>query len=147
MSHIAKIEIEIKDLEALKAACARIGCTYVEGQRTYKWYGVSIGDYPLPSGYTAHDLGHCDHAIRVPGAAYEIGVVRRRDGKPGYHLLWDFWAEGGLQQQLGTNGGRLIQAYGIEATRRIARGQGYHVTETTQEDGSVVLRLRSARGA
>lgn len=143
MSHVAKIAIEIRDLEALRAACTRIGCTLREGQRTYKWYGEHVGDYPLPEGFSVDDLGHCEHAIGVPGANYEVGVVRRRDGRPGYTLIWDFWHEGNLEQKLGTNGQRLTQAYGIEAAKLIARRKGYAFTETTNPDGSVKLLVRT----
>lgn len=143
MSHVAKIEIEIKDLEALKAAAARIGCRFVPHQRSYRWYGTHVGDYPLPDGFAASDLGRCEHAIFVPGASYEVGVCRRRDGKPGYTLLWDFWGGGGLEKQLGPNGQRLIQAYGIEAAKRAARRAGYRVTEIEQPGGAVMLRVRT----
>ncbi len=34
MSHVSKIELEIKDLEALKAACQRLGVKFREGQKT-----------------------------------------------------------------------------------------------------------------
>lgn len=142
MSHVAKIEVEIKDLEALKAAAKRIGGTFVEGQSRYAWYGQHVGDYPLPKGFAASDLGRCEHAIRVPGASYEIGVCKRRDGKPGYTLLWDFWHEGGLEKRLGKNGQRLVQAYAVETAKRAARRAGYLVSETTKSDGSVVLRAR-----
>jgi hypothetical protein len=141
MSHVAKIAIEIKDLETLDAACTRLGGTLVRGKTHYKWFGRSVGDYPLPEGYAAADLGQCEHAIRVPGARYEIGVVRRRDGKPGYQLLWDSWGDGGLERQLGQGAGKLVQAYGIEAAKRAARTRGYHVEEHAKEDGSVVLRV------
>lgn len=142
MSHIAKIEIEVKDLEALRAACARIGCTLHDNQRTYRWYGRSMGDYPLPEGFAVSDLGHCEHAISVPGASYEVGVTQRRDGRPGYTLLWDFYRSGGLEAQLGANGGKLVQAYGIEAAKRAARRAGYSVTEQQGQNGSVTLRIR-----
>lgn len=144
MSHVAKIEIEIKDLETLDAACKRIGCTLVKGQTSYAWFGQHIGDYPLPEGFTAEDMGKCQHAIKVPGASYEIGVTARRDGRPGYTLLWDFWSSGGLEAQLGQGGRKLVQAYGVEAATRAARRQGYHVTETAREDGTVVLKVRAS---
>ncbi len=144
MSHVAKIEIEVKDLDALDAACRRVGCTLVRGQTAYAWYGYSVGGYPLPEGFTAEDLGRCEHAIKVPGASYEIGVTSRRDGRPGYALLWDFYHTGGLERVLGQGGRRLVQAYGVEAATRAARRQGYHVTESTQDDGSVVLNVRAS---
>lgn len=144
MSHVTKIEIEIRDLEALAAACTRIGCTFVPGQGFYAWYGTSVGDTPLPEGFAEEDLGKCEHAIRVPRASYEIGVVSRRDGQPGYALLWDSWSAGGLEHELGKGARKLVQAYGVEAATRAARRQGYSVTETTQSDGSVVLNVRAA---
>lgn len=140
MSHVATIKIEINDLVALVAACRRIGCTLVMDQRNYAWYGRHVGDYPLPQGFAASDLGHCEHAIKVPGADYEIGVVTRRDGRPGYTLIWDFWG-GQLERQLGPGAQKLIQAYGIEAATRAARRQGYHVTEVKQPNGAVTLKL------
>lgn len=145
MSHVAMIDLEIRDLEALKAACRRLGLEFVKGQTTYKWYGRHVGDYPLPTGFAQEDLGKCDHAIRVPGnsRAYEIGVVRRRDGRPGYTLLWDFWQGGyGLEEKVGQEAGRLKQAYGIEAAKRAAQRAGHRVLgETQRADGTVVLRI------
>jgi hypothetical protein len=39
MSHVTTINIEIRDLEALQAACAELGASFIENQTTYKWYG------------------------------------------------------------------------------------------------------------
>lgn len=126
MSHVSTIELEIKDLEALKAACQRLGYEFRAGQTTYRWYGRFVGDYPLPAGYKVEDLGRCTHAIRVPGADYEIGVVTR-DGKT--TLLWDFFRPGGLEAVIGQGGAKLKQVYAAEATKRAARKAGYMVTE------------------
>jgi len=126
MSHVSKIELEVNDLDTLKAACKRIGLEFIEGQRTYAWYGDHLGDYPLPDGITVDDLGKCDHAIRVAGAQYEVGVVKK-NGK--YTLLWDFWRSGGLEKKLGKNGGKLKQAYATERVGREARLKGYRVCE------------------
>lgn len=146
MSHVAKIEIEIKDLQALRAAAARLGGELLEGKKNYAWYGRHVGDYPLPDGFAADDLGKCEHAIRIPGASYEIGVVRRRDGRPGYTLLWDFYSPGGLEQKLGKNGQKLVQAYGVEAAKIAARRAGYMVSESVRADGSIALRMSGGRG-
>lgn len=132
MSHVAKIELEINDLDALKAACQRLGLEFCCGQTTYRWYGEFVGDHPLPEGLTVQDLGRCDHAIRVPGASYELGVLKR-NGK--YLLLWDFWGEGGLERVLGRNAGKLKQAYAIERTRREAMRKGYRITESKTRNG------------
>ena len=61
MSHISKIELEVKDIQVLISACKRLGLELLKGQKTFKWYGKEAG---------------CDHAVRVPGADYEIGVVK-----------------------------------------------------------------------
>ena len=139
MSHIAKIELEITDPEILKLACERLGLEFMENQQTYKWYGTWIGDTPLPEGISIHDLGKCDHAIRVPGAQYEIGIVKR-DRK--YILLWDFWNQGGLELKLGKNAGRLKQAYTIERVRKEARLKGHRICEQKTDKGiRLVLRV------
>jgi hypothetical protein len=126
MSHVAKIEIEILDLKSLRQACGRLGLEFMEGQTAYAWFGESIGDYPLPVGFTVADLGKCDHAIKVPGAEYEIGVVHR-NGK--YALLWDSWISGGLERVLGAGAGKLKQAYAVVKTICEAKRKGYMVKE------------------
>lgn len=137
MSHVAKIELEIQDLETLKLACRRLHLEFLENQRTYRWYGKYLGDSPLPEGFSPEDLGKCQHAIRVPGATYEIGVVHRQ-GK--YHLLWDSWHAGGLERMLGPGAGRLKQAYAIERVTKEARLKGYRLCEK-QVNNSVQLIL------
>jgi len=139
MSHVARIELEINDLETLKSACSRLGLKFIENQKTYKWYGTLVGDSPLPEGITVSDLGKCDHAIRVPGAQYEIGVVKKESR---LILLWDFWHRGGLEEKLGKNAGKLKQAYTAERVRKEARQKGYKVLEQKTNKGlRLVLRV------
>lgn len=142
MSHIATVEIVVSSLDDLDAACNRLGLKLNRGQKTYKWYGRSVGDSPLPEGMTVADLGKCEHAICIPGneTAYEIGVVRRQDGN--YTLAWDYWEGGfGLQEIAGENCNALKQAYAIEAAKRTALQQGFGVNEVAQQDGSIKLQL------
>ncbi len=143
MSHVATIEIDIKDINALDRAAKRLGMTLVQGQQTYKWYGRSVGDYPLPQGFKAEDLGKCEHALVVDGAdkqTYEVGVVRRRDGRPGFVLQWDFFAKGyGLEARVGKDCQKLRQAYALEVAKMQAQRKGFRVTEQMQADGSVDL--------
>jgi hypothetical protein len=127
LSHISKIELEIKDLEALKTACQRMGFRFMEDQKTYQWYGRWIGDSPLPQGITEEELGKCDHAIQVPGAKYEIGIVRK--GKS-YILLWDSWVKGGLEKHIGKDAGKLKQIYAVEKIRLEARKKGMKIYES-----------------
>ena len=133
MSHVSRIEMQIDNLECLQRACAFLGFTFVKHQRHYKWYGrlVNPEKTPLPDGLTEQDLGKCDHAIRVPDAEYEVGVVQYR-GK--YILLCDFW-DAKLKQRIGENGGRLKQAYAVERTKLEARRKNYRVLEQKTPTG------------
>jgi hypothetical protein len=139
MSHVSEIELKILSLDALKAACARLGLEFVEGQKTYKWYGTWVGDYPKPEWVKLEDLGKCQHAIKVPGASYEIGIVEHQGE---IKLLWDFYFTGGLEAKLGKSGGRLIQAYSVEQAKRTARKAGYFVKEKVEENRSVTLTMQ-----
>ena len=140
-SHVAKISIEIKDLLALKQAAKDLGLEFVE-QKTYRWFGRHVGDFPLPAGFKTSDLGKCDYVLRIPNndTAYEIGVVKRKDGKPGYELLWDFWSGGyGLQAVVGDNGTKLVQSYAAAVTTNLYKKQGFRVTKSVTKDGAIRL--------
>lgn len=148
MSHVTTIKIEIKDLEALRLACEKIGLVFKEGQKTYKWFGRHVGDYPIPAGFTKNDLGRCDHALAVKGAksnTYEIGVVAK-DGA--YVLMWDFWAGGyGLEAVVGKDCKTLKQAYtqtvALKEAKRFAQAEGWSVSEDyDDETDETVIRLR-----
>lgn len=138
------MELEINDLDCLEKAVQQLGLELVRGQTHYKWFGRSVGDYPMPVGFKASDLGKCEHAIRIPGNsnAYEIGVVKRKDGRPGYQLLWDFWQGGyGMQEKVGTNGDKLKQHYTAQYSMKSWQKKGYRVSQTTvqKEDGLHVV--------
>eukprot|EP00913_Durusdinium_trenchii_P028456 g26684.t1 len=137
---------ELRTNDAIRSqACRRIGLELVRDQREYVWFGESVGDYPLPEGFTEAELGQCDHAIRVGldhearrlnPDPYEIGVVKRRDGRPGYTLLWDFFSGGyGLEDVVGEECVKLRQSYALCAARRQAQLQGFRVQEVPLEDG------------
>jgi hypothetical protein len=136
MSHIAKVELEIKDLAALRAAVKSLGYEFMENQETYAWFGTWVGDYPLPDGITTDMLGKCSHAIRVPGCKYEIGLVNK-NGK--YMLLWNFWSTGGLVEKIGKNAGPIKQAYTLECVRREARLKRYNIQECKIKNGVRVI--------
>ena len=73
MSHISKIELEVKDLGILGKACRKIGLEFIRGKDSFKWYDKEAS---------------CDHAIKVPGADYELGVIDK-DGC--YELNCDYY--------------------------------------------------------
>jgi hypothetical protein len=130
--------LEILSLEDLKLACRRLGFIFQENQLTYQWYGRWVGDSPLPEGILQEDLGKCDHAIKIPECAYEIGVVKRRSK---YILLWDSWHAGGLELKIGKDAGILKQYYTIERIKREAKRKKYQVREI-RNDQSIRLVLR-----
>jgi hypothetical protein len=150
MSHVATVDIEIKDLTALAKACETLGLKLNLGQKKYKWYGRSVGDYPLPAGFKASDLGKCDHAISIPGnkRAYEIGVCTNpATGKT--ELLWDFWQGGyGMRDKVGGNKCEgLVHEYAKEVARnqvsKLAKAEGWTVTENFNDlTGETTIQLR-----
>ena len=143
MSHVATIEVQVRDLDSLSDACKRLRLELVRSQTTYRWWGTSQGDYPLPEGFTAEDLGKCEHAITIPGndRCFEIGVVRRRDGKAGWNLLWDFFGHRGqmMSDRVGKQEEKLKQAYAVCAAKRQAQRQGFRVLEQRLSDGRIKL--------
>jgi len=137
MSHISKIELEIKSLDALIEACNRLGFQFVKNQQTYQWYGRYMRDTVLPEGIKEEDLGKCDHAIKVPGCSYEIGVIRKGNF---YQLLWDSW-ESRLKLSIGENAQILKQAYTVETVKQEAKLKGYRIIEK-KTDKSIRLVLQ-----
>lgn len=140
MSHIATVDIQLRDLDAIKAAAARLGLVFCEGQASYRWYGHRVGDSPLPEGLTEDELGYCEHAITSPtDTGYEIGIVRRKDGQ-GYQLAFDTWGPGQwITERLGEDMGAFKQAYGVELAKRELQLEGWMVNEVLAADGSIEL--------
>lgn len=167
MSHVVEIKHRINDLECLALACKALGLDFRKDQKTFRWWGKSVGDYPLPEGYSKADMGHCLHAIGRPdedsftehrsniptggyisqGKPYEVGVVEARDGKGGYALLFDFYAGGyGLTEKVGSRAEKLVQRYEVEVAKKVARRQGYALREEARPDGTIALHCTKRAG-
>jgi hypothetical protein len=127
LSHVSKIELEIKDLEALKAACQRLGFKFRKVKRPINGMVAGLETVHYLEGITEEELGKCDHAIHVPGAKYEIGIVKK--GKS-LSLLWDSWVKGGLEKHIGKDAGKLKQIYAVEKIRLEARKKGMKILES-----------------
>lgn len=165
--HVVSCQVEIKDLTALEAACKRLGWEFCRGQTKYAWYGRWVDDSPVPQHLFSKEeyqtligmtkdarktfmnnfLGRSDHAIRVPGCQFEIGLKKYGDA---FQLVWD-WAEPALAREMSSklqhnDGGPLLQAYAIELERLRAQALGYGVVETTEADGTVQLTCSSYGG-
>jgi hypothetical protein len=158
MSHVVHSEVLIKDIDALRTAVTAMGCTLV-AKKTYNWYGHHVGDFPMPKGVTKEQLGHCDFAIQVPGARYEVGVVKT---DAGYTLAWDFY--GGDTTQWDPKKGQgyqihdgqkllkkfgdklclLQQQYSKAVVVKQAKAKGYFVRERLLPNGSLRLQLLRA---
>jgi hypothetical protein len=157
MSHIDICKVEIRDLEALRSAAKVFGGEVVK-KPTYNWYGVSVGDYPLPPGMTVDQLGKCEYAIQLPGVKYEVGVVKKKNGA--YTLAWDFfgsdtkdwdpndqgWHHDGekLKAKFGDKCCHLACEYSKYATINSARRAGMFVTTKKLANGEYDLILQKA---
>jgi hypothetical protein len=158
--HVVTVDVEIKSLGALKAACRRLGWQFKENCHSYRWWGSWVDDSPVPRHLFATEevyqrmiglprsqrqtemrelLDRPDHAIHVPGFDYEIGVFRIGDQ---YQLSWDEVGDidavlGGQYHREVTN--PLPQSYAIELEKQLARQHGYVVEEATDQNGVVQL--------
>ena len=169
MSHVATVDVRVTDLEAMKEACAALGLKFMEGQKSYRFYSSGWqDDSPVPDGLfeTAEEtarvramskadrikrmnevLGKCDHAIRVPGAEYEIGLKSRADGS--YSVTYDWYGSGGraiLTALGGEKAPKLVQEYANAKLKSEARRYGHIIeSEERMADGSIKLRLLAGR--
>jgi len=123
MSHISKIELEVNDLGTLGRVCSRLGLELIKGQKTFKWFG--------------REDGKCDHAIKVPGANYEIGVIKAGNA---FELKCDYY-DPIIGKAIGRTGGLLKQAYAVERAKAEARRKGYTVIEK-MTDSRIRLQVR-----
>jgi len=131
MSHVVSVDVQLTDLDAIAKAADACGLIFSKSS-TYKWFGRHMGDYPLPAGFTASDLGKCDYKLSMKGVGYEVGLVRR-DGK--YTMLFDFWGSTGrkLKQHLGgEDAAKFVAEYGFAAAQNAAQSLGW-MTERTAE--------------
>jgi hypothetical protein len=142
MSHVVVIQLEVKDLEALDAACKQLGATLVRDQKTFRWYGRWMNDYSADNaayrnGISAEDYGKCDHAITHPQCSYDIGLVKTEKGT--FLVIADEWASGGLPTVFGKGMTKLKQRYGVAVAARTMRKQGWMVTEKADANGDIRL--------
>ena len=145
MSHVASVEVVINDLACLKKACETLGVTLVEGQKTFKWYGRFLADSDVGRAtakeFNAKAFGKCEHAIKVPGCSYEVGVVKNPTGK-GYRLIYDQFGSGGegIAKKLGGEKlTKLTTEYGAEVATKQLRRKGYTIGRRYLNNGQIKL--------
>lgn len=162
MSHVATVDVKIRDLAALDRACQRLGLELRRNQTTYKWWGntgpradLNVDQltaeirqfdkkFQRPDFLSAEDwrAGTCCHAIGLPGSEHclEIGVTRSADGQ-GFALLGDLtMLAPDFSKKVGGAGcGKLAQAYSLEVSKRTMQLKGFRVQERVVIGGQIQL--------
>lgn len=148
MSHVVNIQLEIKDLDALEAACKALGLTYDRTATKWRWYGKWMNDYSgkdaaykhgiEPSRYGKADAG----VITVPGAHYDIGVYKTQNG---YALIYDNWQSGGgIEKALGAGTPDLNKQYGAQVALKRLKKMGWRATaKETRVNGRLDVKVHA----
>lgn len=116
MSHLVRIDTQIRDPGAVAAACTRLGLA-----------APRVGTANLYSGDATGLI------VQLPGWEYPV-VIETQTGKLNYDNFNGAW---GNQRELDA----LMQMYAVEKCRLEARKRGHQVTETTLQDGSIKLQV------
>ena len=112
MSHIVEIKTEIRDEQAVRAACVRLQLPVPE-TKTVRLFNATA-------------TGLC---VQLPGWQYPV-VCESQSGKVSYDNYNGAW---GRREELN----KFLQAYAVEKARIEARKKGHRVTESKLEDGSI----------
>lgn len=127
MSHVVKINLQIKNIKALKKATKKLGLEFNEGVKSFNYYGSSTRN--------------CDHTISAKGASKAIGVAQK--GKE-FELLWDpGYLDGNTQKVVGGHSAvNLKREYAAAAATLEAEAQGMYVTRYDNADGTIRLEAQ-----
>ena len=117
MSHVVNIRTEIRDSQALRAACHRLGLAEPVHETVRLFSGEATG-----------------YAVRLPDWRYPV-VCHLDTGTLAYDSFHGRW---GNEQELN----RLRQSYAIEKARIETHKQDHQLTETRLADGSVKLTIQ-----
>ncbi len=112
MSHIVEIKTEIRDEQAIRAACVRLQLAAPE-HKTVRLFNATA-------------TGLC---VQLPGWNYPV-VCETQSGAVKYDNYNGHWGE---QARLNA----FLQAYAVEKAKIEARKKGHSVSETRLEDGSI----------
>ncbi len=117
MSHIVEIKTEVRDEQAVKAACARLNLA-PPVNKSARLFNETVS-------------GLC---IELPGWQYPI-VANLQTGQLQYDNYNGHWGE---QKHLNA----FLQGYAVEKSKIEARKKGHSVSETRLEDGSIRVTIR-----
>jgi hypothetical protein len=122
MSHFTTIKTQIKDVEALRSAVNELGLQLLVNAKA--------------RGYISNKTKG-DFVIRLKGP-YDVALNQQPDGT--YGLTTDWW-DGHVEQEVGSNFGRLLQLYGVHKASMEARKKGFSVLRRSQPNGSIKVIL------
>ena len=117
MSHIVEIKTEVRDEQAVKAACVRLQLP-TPGHKTVRLFSATA-------------TGLC---VQLPAWNYPV-VCNLQTGQLQYDNYGGHWGE---QKHLNS----FLQAYAVEKAKIEARKKGHTVTETNVQDGSIRVTIR-----
>jgi hypothetical protein len=122
MSHFTTIKTQIKDIAALRSACAELGLTVKQNAQARGYYeNKTKGDY----------------VIQLKGP-YDIALNQQPDGSFG--ITADLW-QGHVEKEVGQGYGKLLQLYGVHKATMEARKKGLSVLRRPQQNGAIKLVL------
>jgi len=122
LSHIVSIKTEVRDAQAVTAACRRLGLP-----------GPVTGTAKLFSGEAAGLL------VKLPDWLYPV-VLDTATGQIHFDNYNQAW---GKQEHLD----RFLQLYAVEKARIEARKRGHNVVEQALPDGSIKLTINVGGGS
>ncbi len=117
MSHIVEIKTEVRDEQAVKAACSRLSLAPPE-RKTARLFSTTVS-------------GLC---VQLPGWQYPV-VCNTESGQVSYDNYGGHWGE---QARLNS----FLQAYAVEKAKIEARKKGHMCSETRLQDGSIRVTVR-----
>jgi hypothetical protein len=116
MSHIVEIKTEIRDEQAVRAACVRLQLASPEHKQARLFSTTATG-----------------LCVQLPGWNYPV-VCELSTGSLKFDNYNGAW---GRQEELN----RFLQAYSVEKCRLEARKKGHRVSECQLEDGSIKVTV------
>ena len=117
MSHVVEIRTEIRDEQAVRAACTRLQLAAPE-HKTVRLFNATA-------------TGVC---VQLPGWQYPV-VANLQTGQVQYDNYGGHWGE---QKHLNS----FLQAYAVEKAKVEARKKGHSVSETSLQDGSIRVTVK-----
>ena len=136
MSHIAEVQLELRDLSALEKAADALGLELVRDCQTFNYYG----------GMTDRAV----HKLRLkdaPKGAYEIGLRYTDMTQTTLQPAWDTYGQHGaaLVKAVGRDMSELKKRYAAELSAATLRKQGYRVQIGPHAKNPAQLHVRATK--